>query len=330
MNTLGKRWHVALCLLILSICAFRSEVSAQLLCKIDPAIQGSSSARKHNFTDRVAPYNGWDSWVEVRANYWTEPKRIFSPYVNLTISWMSFVGRESSLSTRQEKRFDWQRYIQLGVGGQFYPARLKWMEDQKSPEWINGLRIYSWRGWRHYFRSPSVQTTVQTSYQNKEWKLGVDYYFDNFFKQKYLKDQSRGWAWSLWTDFSFRNTNFSHQNYNAMMTNGNFKTGYWLDSKKTDRSLFIYLVEDWSLAMGCPCRWWENQLRHGVGFAYFPLKRSKVKNPTCRNYGIRRIRFFFEWFYWASWNDEYVPPMVSRNDIVFGISFSTSGLLGGI
>ncbi|MDW3649879.1 MAG: hypothetical protein R8P61_22595 [Bacteroidia bacterium] len=288
--------------------------SKKLLKVLDPSFQGDSHYSLYNSTDWVVPYHGVDSWIEFRAHGWFERKHIFGPFVSAIGSNMFYLFPKHNVNP-----FDWQRYVQGTVGLEFYPANI-WI-GRGVPNVLKGIRFYGWISGRKYYGG---NRSIRSTFQKNDSRIGLDYYFDNILNKKSTVH------WSLWTDASRRSSNFSHPDYNVFFTNGLFRIGHSRSQNSTDRRWFSYLFGDWAFASGCPCRWWENVIKPGLGIAYFPIENiDKTTSQEHRLFGFRRVNFYLEWMVHAIWLGDNAPTEVIPWDIRFGVSFSTSRLLGG-
>lgn len=281
--------------------------------------QGDSRYAETNFTDLLAPYRGIDSWGEIRTELWLEKRKVFAPY-------LSVIGSHVHLrsDSGNQALFPWQNYFQTAIGLQVYPARI--LGPGKVPAILHGLRLYGWTGKRYYRRDPDQ------AFMDRDHRVGVDYYFDNLFDRQAMINGI------LWTDASWRYSNFAHEAYNVFFSSGNLKLGHALRGRsRGQRRLFAYGFLDWAYAAGCACRWWENAVKPGIGISAYPIKnlfvdgsaRSTKSQPPRGSRDVNRISFYVEWIPAVWWLGDQPPAEVARYDFRAGISFSTSELLGG-
>lgn len=274
------------------------------------AYQGDSRFAQTNFTDLAIPYRGIDSWVEARTDIWLEKNHVVAPYVSLIGSNMFYLPRADSVPM-----FFWQNYFQVAAGIEFYPANLIWA-PQARPPLLRGIRLYAWAGGRGYYTAGE-----EAALQRTDLRIGVDYYYDNLFSDAWLKG-------SLWADASWRKSNFSHPDYRVFFASGNAKLGHaFLSGDDSDRQLFLYAFGDWVYASGCPCRWYENNLKPGVGISFYPIRNAGP--AEAKKSAVRRVNLYLEWIPRTIWLGHAPPDIVARYDVRLGISFSTSNLLGG-
>lgn len=262
----------------------------------------------YNFTDAVIPYCGLDSWAETRFTYWLNDDQTLAPYASILGSWMLYIPQ----AEENIPRFNWQRYIQAGFGLQWFPFEGKG---------TRGIRLFSLAAGRLYSNKDESQ---YSDYVNYDLHIGSDYYYDNFFPDE---KEKKWYALIAWSNLSFRFTNFSLNDYQAVLWTGNIKFG-WRKEAWGNSVLYPYAVLDWTTTIPHRDRWWENYTHAGGGIRLYPFayKKSGMGKKLNRE-GIRRIHFYGEYLYYGSWLHKQPPDRVKAWDLRFGIGVSTPGII---
>lgn len=305
-----KAWIASFVLVVVHACiitaAFSQNSNTRNYLTINAI--GDSHYSHLNFTDLKAPYQGIDSWLLLKTSFWLDKNERVGPYVGLLGSHMFFTDASDSIAP-----FYWQRFIQTHLGLEFYPFYDKY--DNGYKPW-HGLRLFALAGLRHYFSKASVDNPF-TDYGSWDVQIGFDYYYDNLF-------QKTAWTLMAWTNGSYRMTNFSHEGLREFLWTGNVKLGL---KKRFGTSILLpYVVADWSYAQACPCRFWENYIRPGLGLKLFPKAfRYHNQNDPARQ-ALRRLNVYVEVFYNLSWLGEVPENDIQLYDWRIGISYATSGI----
>lgn len=275
---------------------------------------------KYNFTDLVQNYNGIDGWIEAKRNFWMGKQRNMGFFLSLTPSYMWYLQpRRHSIS------FDWQRYVQGSAGFQIHPFYQG--IDSLRNKWLDGIRVYTWGGYRHYWQNAQARTPY-SGYQNWDIQVGADYFVDNLLSpiEKIARKRS-AFTYMMWSHVGYHETNFSHKDFNSIFWFGNAKAGpRWRLGKWKRQTLFTYTSLSWSYVAECSCRWWENYGRLGLGAQWYPMTHY-FGNDVASNW-INRLQVYAQVFppYSTVWYGDQPPDNVSRWDFQVGIAFSTPGV----
>lgn len=252
-------------------------------------LQGDTHFSRYNFTDIKIPYNGFDSWTELKVAYWLKDIKAFSPYLSIIPTFTS------------ESEFWWQKNVQIAAGLQWYPINM----DKRL---FRSIRFFALTAWKTYFDQPNDMKQEDTDLQ-----VGVDYYYDNLFKEKKLKT-------IVWSNAGFRKTNFSLDNYNAFLWTGNIKIGI---KPVLTNSIFIgYVVSEWTYVPKYKERWWENFLRFGGGVRFYPKTNS---NNNFWEGFLKRFHFYVEVLHNLTWFGNEPNVNIEETDFRIGFGFSTGG-----
>jgi hypothetical protein len=177
-----------------------------------------------------------------------------------------------------------------------------------------GLRFFALLGHREFYDKPNNTTTEDTDFQ-----LGIDYYFDNLITQA----KKPGYSILAWTNAGYRNTNFSIDDYKTFLWSGNFKIG---PTFTTANNFFLpYLVADWTYVPKYEERWWENFIRIGTGIKWYPFLVKRKDKTSFSNDFLKRFNFYAELSHNIDWLGDGPTGDVEETDFKIGISFSTSG-----
>lgn len=250
---------------------------------------GDIKYSKYNFTDLRIPYNGLDGWCEIKAAIWIDDKNSISPYISIIPVYTS------------DDIFWWQRNIQLSVGLQWYPFPIQYKK-------LRSIRVFLLYGYRSFYDKPKDESP---EYQDTQ--IGGDYYFDNLFNNSIF-------TYSVWSNISYRKTNFSLDDYKSPLWMGNIKIGPKFIVKNTINNPF--LITDWTYVFNYPDRFWENFIRLGLGYQIFPFNSESTILPKIL---AKRLRFYIEYYYNVAWFGEKPQNKIKNYDIRFGMSFSTGG-----
>lgn len=253
--------------------------------------QGDTHFSRYNFTDIKIPYNGFDGWMEVKVAYWMNAIKTFSPYLSIIPVLTS------------ESEFWWQKNAQIAAGFQWYPI-------STDKFYFRGIRFFALAAWRAYFDKPEGVKPEDTDIQ-----IGVDYYYDNLFEESKLTT-------TIWSNAGFRKTNFSLEDYNAFLWNGNLKVG--IRPQLGNSILLIYAVSDWAYVPKYGERWWENFLRIGGGIRLYP--KINVKNNYWEGL-VKRFHIYGEVLYNLSWLANKPLTDIEETDFRIGLGFATGGFL---
>lgn len=287
------RLTIMLLLLSLCFCSFSIAAENPSLNQLQLDVQGDVHYSRYNFTDIKIPYDGIDAWAEIKGTYWIDGHKTIAPYISIIPSWAN------------NGDFWWQDNIQLGVGVQWYPFTVVNDSKEKVPHLLNGLRLYGMYLWRDYYDKPGNEKPRLNDVQ-----AGADIYYDNIFSEEPVTA-------ALWSTVGFRRTNFSMDNYNALLWSGNAKVG---KSFGEDMRLFPYAFADWTYVPKYDERWWENFLRIGGGIRLYPL--TSQSGGLYYNL-LRRLNVYAEVVHNVAWLGASPPDTVKEMDYRFGFSFST-------
>ena len=266
-------------------------------------IQGDAHYSRYNFTDLKKPYDGIDAWSELRFALWPKTGPQVSPYISVIPA------------TTTESEFWWQRNYTGALGLQLYPMDFLWSDRTGTDEechWLGSLRLYSTYGIRRYYDKPR-----NADPEDEDFRIGFDYYKDNLFDKK----DSAYLTYLIWTNLTYRSTNYSLNDYSAVLWEGNVKLGPQFRFNDNSSILLPYGIIDWTFAPDHNNRWWENFLRAGVGVRLYP-KVSGVANIQLKDI-LRRFNIYVEVLHNASWTGDDAPNSVKETDWRIGINFST-------
>ena len=306
-------WHAASplkCSALVVACCLLVNLRAQTqlnsaLPKARYDLLGDSHYSQYNFTDLVPDYQGVDSWLEFKLTYWLDPQEKLGIYTS-TIASNSFYFQTDTSTVF----FDWQQYVQHGLGLQYYPF---FQKNARRYNPLFGLRLFALGGLRWYYRGQNTESQI-SGYEAKDLHLGLDYYYDNIFSE----DRH---VLIAWTNATFRATNFSHEQYNSFLWTGNAKAG--LKVEPFNKILLVYGLADWTYTPTCACRWWENYLRWGVGTRLYLKPYDVRRRPTMEL--LRRIHIYAEYVQNGDWLGDSPENHVNKWDLRFGVGFSTTG-----
>lgn len=253
-------------------------------------LQGDSHFSRYNFTDIKIPYNGIDSWTELKLAYWMNNTKSFGPY-------LSIIPVFTTIS-----EFWWQKNAQIAGGLQLYPF------PQKN-RYLRSVRFFALLAWRTYFDQPD-----DAKQEDKDIQIGADYYYDNLFENRKL-------IAIIWSNAGFRKTNFSLENYNTFLLMGNIKFG--IKVQPNSSLLLGYFFTEWTYVPKYKERWWENFIRLGGGIRIYP-KTDKTNNLLSDI--LKRFHVYVEVVNNVAWlgNQPYLKDM-KRTDFRIGLGFSTGG-----
>jgi hypothetical protein len=306
---------MTLCLLFVQSVSFAQDETQENAYQLD--LLGDTHWSKYNFTDLVSPYEGIDTWLEIRNTLWLDNKQQkVGLYGGLMFTNMFYPNNPNGLI------FGWQRHLQLGGGLQFYPFY------QKPEPWetrlpgggykpLFGLRFYLWAGHRIYYGQPPNHARDNQTF---DIQIGADYYYENITTNNIL-------TLVAWSNAGFRNTNFSNNSYRALLWTGNLRFGPKWPTEVLG-NLFFNLSTDWTITSQCKCRWWENYLRLAGGVSWYPFIN---KSGSFWDF-FRRMNFYIDGYFHNSWLGEdpnSYPDLlheVSQRDLRFGVSFATPNL----
>lgn len=260
---------------------------------------------RYNFTDAVVPYYGVDGWTELKYAHWLDKHQKFAPYACLQGSWMFYLPQ----APEDIRPFDWQRSIQIGAGLQWHPLE---------KEGLRGIRLFAFGAVRQYFKK-EPDNTQYSNLVRYDMHLGADYYFDNLFD---ARRKDKWYAVAAWSNFTFRLTNFSRENFNAFFWTGNVKWGWRAYLRQYSR-LFCYIALDWTSTLSKSSFWWENYIHPGAGIRLYPFAFRKSGKPQAGF--LHRLHFYSEWLWEGAWLREKSPARVKTWDLRFGIGYSTPG-----
>lgn len=277
---------------------------------------GDTRYSKYNFTNLIVPYNGVDSWMELKLTWWWNERQNLGIYADGLGSNMFYPKPPNPVIP-----FDWQKYLQGGIGLQWYPFAPKksLFGNSKAKDYKlqYGIRLFAFKAWRYYYAKNKAGNPF-SKYEDEDIQVGFDYYYDNILNDELL-------TVSFWSNGTFRATNFSHQQFNTFFWTGNAKIGpKW---KSDNATYYWYGFTDWIYISGCKCRWWENYLRAGSGVRWYPKSHDIFGYPSV---GIlRRFHLYVEGLYHIAWLKDPPTGKVNKWDIRFGIGFSTPGFFKG-
>lgn len=258
-------------------------------------IQGDLHYSRYNFTDIKNPYDGIDIWTELKAAYWLDERKSLAPYISIIPSYSS------------EGEFWWQRNVQFGVGFEWYPIRpsMAKLEETAVKKFMNSSRLYALYAYREYYDKPS-----EADPEKDDLQIGADVYYDNLFDGNLLKA-------IIWSNASFRTTNFSLNDYDGFIWSGNTKVGPQFGEKI---KILPYVVMDWTYSPKYDERWWENFLRLGAGVSCYPMTH---RGGGLVNNLLKRLNFYAEVQNNVAWLGQQPHSGVKDTDYRIGLSFST-------
>ena len=266
--------------------------------------QGDARWSKYNFTDLVDPYEEFDIWTELKAAYFLDEGRsAFGPYVSVLGVWSTAADDKPWPGA-----FDWQRNAEARLGLQWYPLA-------GQGEWLQALRLYGYYAARAY---ASDTLDLQTD----DWRGGVDYYHDN------LPRDGEPIVVLAYANCAYRKTNFSLDNYDAVLAEFNLKVGPRVGNLPvlTRSQLVPYVLLEGAYAPKYDERWWENYVRTGVGLRFYfdPTRRGK----DFWSGFVQRFNIYAEYVRNVSWLGDDPADLGSKvedYDFRCGLSFATGG-----
>ena len=294
-----RRWRLYIWMAVVCFCP-----NAQCLASDDWKLQFDAQADGHysryNFPDLKHPYEGIYAWGELKAALWPKTGKAISPYISVIPA------------STTESEFWWQRNVTSALGLQLYPT--DFLQTDKGLEhgevnWWRSFRLYATYGFREYCDKPSREDP-----QDEDFRVGFDYYHDNLLHKDVL-------TWLVWTNLTYRSTNYSLADYDAVVWEGNAKIGPKLPFNADNSILLPYAVFDWTYAPDYPRRWWENFLRAGVGIRLYPKVSGITNNQLARL--MSRFNIYAEILHNVSWLEDDAPDRVEETDWRIGITFST-------
>lgn len=248
---------------------------------------------KYNFTDLKDPYDGLDGFTELKPAFWLDDARTLGPYASI----LPVVASEGE--------FFFQRHVQFGVGPQWYPFLDP--DDLSQPQrYLRAVRIFMLAASRKYY-DEDVELV------NHDLQVGMDYYYDNVFTD----DQ---WAVFLFSNATWRDTNFSFEGYHAFLWSGNVKIGPRMPMQNA--LLVPYGVVDWTWVPRHQERFFENFLRVGGGVRFYP------KTDEAGGFAhdlVRRFHVFAEVVHNVVWLGDAPANRIRDTDVRVGFSFATGG-----
>jgi hypothetical protein len=265
-------------------------------------IQGDAHYSRYNFTDLKKPYDGMDAWGELKLALWPKTGPPISPYISVIPV------------TTTESEFWWQRNVSGTVGLQLYPTHfLPPHEAGENDEfhWLENLRLYSTYGIREYYDEPR-----NADPEDEDFRIGCDYYSDNLFDRKGFTY----FTYLLWTNLTYRSTNYSLSDYDAVLWEGNMKLGPQFRFNAENSIFLPYAVIDWTFSPDYDDRWWENFIRAGAGVRLYP--KVSAENEELERI-LKRFNIYAEVFHNASWLGDDAPSSVKETDWRIGLNFST-------
>lgn len=298
---------IVICLFILSIPNNPSFAQSE---HWQGDFQGDFRYSHRNFTDLDSAYESLDLWTEGRLTYWLNKEKK---------QWAAFANIIPVASTHEV--FWWQRNVQVGGGIQYYPGYRK---EREQSFWLNGLRLFVWGG-RRFFYCP--QTTIPDEHPRWDLQVGSDFYNDNLFN-----GNEKGGVHILWSRASWQITNFSLPEYYAFLWTGNAKWGH---KHRCGKGLHIlYGVADWTWVPQYEDRFWENFVRLGAGYRWYPFAFQADETYPGRvlpqkNGILSRFHLYAEGIanvWWIKKSPEALGKEVHPTDFRVGIGFSTGGL----
>jgi len=267
-------------------------------------LQGDAHYSRYNFTDIKKPYKGTDGWAELKLTLWLDEKRSFSPYLSIIPSFTT------------EDEFWWQDNIQSGVGFQWYPVLT--FRESKQKGFFDNIRLFALYAGRKYYDKPN-----DAEPEENDLRFGLDYYYDNLFDEKNNASFLDNVGMILWTNAGFRKTNFSNEQYKALLWTGNVKVGG--NIKAYESILFPYVLADWCYVPKYQERWWENSFKVGAGIRIYP----KTNNTGgFLNDFMKRFHVYIEVLQNADWLGDDPSAEVEETDFRIGLGFSTGGFYG--
>ena len=175
---------------------------------------------------------------------------------------------------------------------------------------MRSIRFFGLLGYRNYYDKPK-----NTNPESSDFQLGFDYYLDNIFEET-------SFAYLVWSNLTFRRTNYAISDYKTILWMGNIKLG-----PKFDICTIInnpYFVFDWTSSPKYSSRFWENFLRIGFGYQIYPFKSQTNFFPRTLT---KRTRLYFEYIFNNKWLKDEPTNNINTWDIRVGLAFSTGGYL---
>jgi hypothetical protein len=265
--------------------------------------QGDARWSKYNFTDLINPYEEFDMWTELKAAYFLDQEmNTFAPYVSVLGVWSTAANDRPSPGA-----FDWQRNAEARLGLQWFPLA-------DNGEWLQALRFYGYYATRVY-----ASDTLDLEKTDSRW--GVDYYHDNLPAADPL-------VVLAYANCAYRKTNFSLDNYEAVLTEFNIKVGPRVGNLPImiRSQLVPYVLLEGAYVSKYEERWWENYLRAGGGIRLYVDPGRDGKDFW--NKFFQRFNVYAEYVRNVSWlgdDPKDLGSEVSPYDVRLGFSFATGG-----
>ncbi|MBP7828662.1 MAG: hypothetical protein KA248_01955 [Kiritimatiellae bacterium] len=288
------KWKIGLCgAVVLGVCGVGPAVGESTWQeRLDLAVQSQVVFQHDGFTDVVDPYDGVDAWLEAKLVGWFDAARRVGAYFSLVPTYASV------------DEFFWSRHVDVAGGVQYYP-----LYRPESATLVNPLRLYGQVVNRAYYdRQGDTEGDL-------DWQVGADLYWDNLGATPVTL--------LLYQNAALRRTNFSQDDYEALLWNGNVKAGpSWFIG---DALILPHVILDHAWAPDHEDRWWENYVRLGVGLQWYPASRGLSDQGDFVDDIARRFHLFVEGVQNVSWLGDEPPESVDETDIRAGLAFS-SGL----
>jgi hypothetical protein len=153
-----------------------------------------------------------------------------------------------------------------------------------------------------------------TQREDRDVQIGVDYYYDNLFENKRF-------IGIVWSNAGLRKTNFSLDDYDALLWTGNVKVGV---KSASGNSIFLgYVLSEWTYVPKYEERWWENSVRLGGGVRFYPIS-TESESSLARLF--RRFHLYVEALNNIVWlgNEPNVAD-IRETDLRAGLGFSSCG-----
>lgn len=263
-------------------------------------LMGDGQYSHNNFTDVKIPYDGVDSFAVLKLSYWLDEDRNVGPYVELIPSYASV------------DQFFWQRNVQGDAGLQWYVFGKKYAWDDPW-RFVRAVRLFAqWSG-RWYY-----DVDKDTDLTKNDVQAGFDYYFDNLVGDDPMLA-------FVYQSLTFRKTNFTMNDYNAVLWSGNIKCGPRVGIGET--TLVPYAMVDYTYEPRYADKWYENFLRIGGGLRWYPHAKKPDDSETFLSNLAVRCYLFVEVLHNASWLGDAPPPSVREDDFRVGFAFSTDGFV---
>ena len=293
-----KRWRSHLGIVVVCFCA-NTECLASDNWELKFDAQADAHHSRYNFTDLKHPYDEIDAWGVLKVALWPKPRKTINPYISVIPA------------TTTEAEFWWQRNVTGAFGLQLFPA--DWLrtraEQEENANWLNNFRLYTTYGSREYWDKPGTGDP-----QDEDFRVGFDYYHDNLFSE-------RAGTYLVWTNLTYRSTNYSLRDYDAVVWEGNVKLGPKKRFNAGKSIVLPYVLLDWTYVPDHPRRWWENFLRAGIGIRLYPKTSGVADKQLARL--LSRFNVYAEVLHNVSWLEDDAPDRVEETDWRIGINFST-------